>query len=312
MRHVRMLGPCLVAVFAFAAIGTTSASAAIKNPTKSRKIFENCNLHGLAEERWPVVDCTVGATENKEGGQFTVGPVTVPIVKQIVLQYGLAVNEETGEVPAVAPTHGVEFITPAPEKVPGEPIAHISVAEQEELGWPETLQHSYKLAQKNGSVKKVDETIEAAGLPYTNALNLIEEEHTAVEASVKIKGENKWIAQLGDVCYIGSDAEPIVQHLTTGASTSPLTGETIHGSAGEIEETDNGTELVLAHSDLVRQHLCGAGCGVHGTVRVGHLRDARQVVRDPGGRWHNGDKGDTVPNGRRSPRGTGVLTVSLG
>ena len=72
-----------------------------------------------------------------------------------------------------------------------------------------------------------------------------------MEAPVKIKGENKWLSELGDVCYIGSNEAPIVQHLTSGASTSPLTGNTIHGSAGELAIIKEGNELWLHNSDLV-------------------------------------------------------------
>ncbi len=262
MRHVRMLGLCIVAVFAVAAVAASNALA-LKNPSKSAKVFFNCPIHSISEVNGlPNNLCIVGATEQKEGGQFTVGPITTPIVKQIILQYGLAENEETGEEGYVAPSHGVEAITPTPEPVPGEPIGHISAAEQEELGWPESLKYSYAQAQKKGQVKKVFEAIELAGTPATSRSNLLFQEGTAVEAPVKIKGENKWLSKLGDACYIGSEEEPIVQHLVSGTSTSPLTGEEVHGSVGELEFLKEFTEVILSHTDLVDNTypVPGASC----------------------------------------------------
>ena len=103
------------------------------------------------------------------------------------------------------------------------------------MGWPESLKYSYAQAQKHKTVKTVYEAIETAGgTPYTSIQKILDAEGPGVEVAVKIKGENKWLSQLGDVCYIGSEAEPIVQRLTSGPSTSPLTGETIEGTRGEI------------------------------------------------------------------------------
>jgi hypothetical protein len=244
VRHVRILGMCLVAVFALGAMMATSALAS-KKPNLKR--LGNCPVGGHAE--YPAAEnaeadlCVWGRTTPKEGGQFTVGPITVPLAESIQLQYGLAYTEgekenEKGEIANeveyyVPPVHGAPAITPTPEKVPGEPIAHITSQEQEELGWSEGLKYSYAHAKKS-ALKTVYENIELAGIPATNRSNLINKEGTAVEAPVKIKGENKWMQQLGDVCYIGSNAEPIVQHLTSGTSESPLTHEKIEGKVGAI------------------------------------------------------------------------------
>ncbi len=260
MRHVRILGFGFVAAFVTVAF-TASSAPAFKNPDKSAKIFANCPTTGEADG-FPDVACTVGATEPKEGGQFTVGPITVPIVKQIVLQYGIAEGEHEEELLYVPPTHGAEAITPTPEKVPGEPIAHISEAEQEELGWSEGLKYSYKLAQKHHAVKTAYETIELAGIPATSVENIITESGVGVEAPVKIKAENKWLSELGDVCYVGSNEEPIVQHLTSGESESPLTHETLHGAKGELEFLHEGQEVIESHSDLIDNTYAvpGASC----------------------------------------------------
>jgi hypothetical protein len=255
-----MLGLGLVAALVAVAF-TASSALAIKNPTTSAKIFANCPVHGEAEGL-PDAACTVGLTEPNEGGRFTVGPITVPITKQIVLQYGLAQNEEETLL-FIPPANGAEAITPTPEKVPGEPIAHITEAEQNELGWPETMKYSYKQAQKHGLVKTSFETIEQAGNKIETSIErILEESGAGVEVGVKIKAENKWLSQLGDVCYVGSASEPIMQHLTSGESVSPFNGETLHGSKGELNIQHEGQEVVENGSNLVDNTYAvpGASC----------------------------------------------------
>lgn len=266
VRHLRMLGLCLVAVFAIGAIAAGSAWAKtkeIKNPTESAKIFDNCPYEATEAQGEPIdkengrpdILCVWASTEPGEGGSYKVGSITVPITKQIVLQYGIALT--AGGERYVPPTHGVAAILPTPEQVPGEPIGHISAEQQEELGWPQALKESYAAGQKKKSTKTVYEDIEVAGDVATNRLNVVFEEETGVETPVKIKGENKWLTELGDTCYIGSNEDPITQHLTSGSTeydkpAEPPEGwKPIHGAAGELALAREGAELWLTHSDLV-------------------------------------------------------------
>lgn len=255
-----MVGLCLVAVFAVASVTATSASA-VEKYKKSLKLYENCPVNAENPE-WAASEgklefCVYAETEKTEGGQFKVGNITTPLSKPVKLQYGLAWKEDCEVEPetcldeiSVPPINGLEAITPTPEKVPGEPIANITPAEQEELGWPEGLKNRYREGQKKKTVKTVYETIELAGVPKTTRWRVVFQEGTGVEAPVMIKGENKWLSQLGDVCYIGGPSNPIVQHLTSGASTSPLTKETIQGEADLVEFFHN-FEGVAVHSKLV-------------------------------------------------------------
>ena len=145
-------------------------------------------------------------------------------------------------------------------------------------------------------VKKVYETIEIAGIPQTSRNAILEREGTGVLAPVKVKGENAWISQLGDMCYIGSDAEPIVQHLTSAASTSPLTGETVEGSTvWNSTITRGGQEVALVHSVLLDNTYAVPGAVHRSLLRIysGHNR---QDIRYPGGgrRQHHRNKRDAV------------------
>ncbi len=263
MRHLRTIVLCGLAAFAASAAMVTSALAnTVQNPTNRLGIYKNCPVNGKSAGGFNDELCVFSATEAApEGGAFTVGGITVPLEKQVQLQYGLAENSE-GVLEFVAPTDGAAAIVPTPEKVPGEPIGHITEAEQEEEGWPAALKYSYKQAQKHGKVKIVYESIEQAGDPVQNSTNIIFEEGVGVLAPVKIKGENKWLSELGDVCYIGSEEDPITQHLTTGGSESPLTHEILKGSAGRLSIFDEGNALYLTGSDLVDNTYAvpGASC----------------------------------------------------
>lgn len=249
MRHIRMLGVFLLSALVAAAVASSASAAGTK---KGPGTFKNCPVHatetdegepinnGSEPNAYGILCVYATTTAGAEGGQFSVGGITVPLAKPVVLQYGLY-EKENEEEKYISPINGVEAISPTPEKVPGEPFANISEAEQLEMGWPATLRYSY--THHHGQTKKVSETIELAGIPQTSRAKLVQREGTAVEAPVKIKAENKWLNLIGDVCYIGSDAEPIVQHLTSGTSESPLTHETIEGELKEIEFLGHGEEL---------------------------------------------------------------------
>jgi hypothetical protein len=264
VRHIRIVGFFLMAVLASSGIAAGSAFA--KKPPLSEDfgVYAECPTEGSAPNGAATSLCVVALTETgKNAGHYRVGNITVPLSKRVELQYGLAIYEENEEFREVyVPAANGETLPPTKELAPGEPIAHITVAEQEEFGWPQALKESYSQAQAEGRVSKVYETIELAGIPVTSRANLLAQEGSAVVAPLKIKGENKWLTSLGDRCYIGSNEEPIVQHLTSGESRSPLTGEIVKGEIGEIEFAFEFDEVLIKHNKLVDNTYAvpGASC----------------------------------------------------
>jgi hypothetical protein len=266
VRHVRMLGLCLVAVFATSAVAATSALAT-KEGTSSTAVFKNCPAtNSLA---WK---CTYAATKPGDGGYFKVGGITVPITKQIKLQGGATKEEEGplggGTMAILPPEDGADPIVPAAETVPGEVFGNVSEAEMNEFGWPQSLRESYKTAQKRHWFHegKTTEVIEPAGFDpdYLSEYNLLAEEGIAIQASVRIQGKNKWLESVGGNCFIGSEADPVVQKLTTGESTSPLTGETVYGKPGDAHIIHHFEEAFITGDQLVDNTYAvpGAeGCG---------------------------------------------------
>ena len=120
------------------------------------EVFKNCPVHGEAEISPGVFQkdnlCVYAAIERGKGaGSYTVGSITVPFTKPVALQFGTALNEETGHETFIPAANGAPSLIPGKEPVPGEPIAHISVAEQEELGWSKALMAKYAKAQETGA-----------------------------------------------------------------------------------------------------------------------------------------------------------------
>jgi hypothetical protein len=250
VRHVRILGLALVTALVVS-MAVAGNALAIKNPDFNSTIFRHCPTFAEVEGHRTTF-CFVAATEESgpSSGEYKVGNFTVPLAKQIVLQFGSVLNEETGAETFV-PASGAPTLIPTAEKVPGFPIAAISPKEREELGWPKELSEKYEHAKVEHEVTKVFETIELAGEPAISRSNLIVAEGTAVEVPVKVKASNRWLTTLGDECYIGSNEDPITQHLTSGKSVSPLTGQELVGEVGELDFRHEFQEVIITHSDLV-------------------------------------------------------------
>jgi len=257
VRHLRITALALVAAFAASALMASSALA-IKNPTKNPLIFKHCPIYGEAEieeggtmHKRRTALCFVAATDEGAGaGEYKVGNFTVPLVKQVLLQFGTVVNEETG-AEVYVPAEGAPTFPAVAERVPGYPITAISPKEREEYGWSKELSESYEHAKLRHKTRDVFETLELAGTPHISRSNLLSEEGTAVEVPIKVKATNAWLTELGVSCYIGSEEEPITQHLVSGVSKSPLTGEELHGAVGELEFLHEFEEVIITHSNLV-------------------------------------------------------------
>ena len=138
------------------------------------------------------------------GGEFVLGHKTVAIEKPVLLQGGLGTTE-FGAQPLIAAVGG-EPLSKTPETVPGGLVG---------------------IAGLGGEVTA---TAELAGPPSSaivSKANLVTFKGAAVTLPLKVKLSNE---TLGEECYIGSDAEPIVLHLTTG-ETAPPAGTNRSGAA---------------------------------------------------------------------------------
>ncbi len=261
MRHVRMLGLCLVGAFALSVIAVTPALAEV-SLKKIYAPFSACPFNN------PEVSICVHAETNggKTGGQFTVGSITIPLSKKITLQGGMTEAGYTGETPLEGffePENSQETLLAAPLKVPGGFANRISPQPY----WPTALKESYANAKKNKELTAT-ETLELAGTPELSPGNLLSAEGTAFELPMKVHVTSPWLTTLGGgPCDVGSNEHPIVVDLTSGLSTGPFPYEynTGTGAVGELTFRDEFNYVEITNDTLVNNTYAvttGAeGCG---------------------------------------------------
>ena len=183
-------------------------------------------------------DCVVATTT---GGEFVLDHKAVAIDKTITLQGGLAT---TGVAPEalIAPTSG-EALSKTSLTVPG---GLVGIPGLEVVG---------------GEVTATAELVGPPSSIVINKLAYASDKPDAVTLPLKIKLSNEI---LGEECFIGSDAEPIVLHLTTGTTSPPSPGQPITGSKGAISTQDKGLITDFKGTSLVDNDFAvpaASGCG---------------------------------------------------
>jgi hypothetical protein len=222
----------VAAIASAASLAALGAAPAIAAPSGGFAAFSNCPVNNPE-----VVDCTVATTTS---GEFAVGKKTVPIKHTITLQGGLAVNETTGVVTFVAATNG-ETLSKTPQTVPGGLVGI------EGLG---------------GEVTATAELAGPASSIVLNAENLLAGTGTALSLPIKLKLGNPF---LGNHCYGGSNAHPIVLNLTTGTTSPPRPNKPISGKPGSTTAEEEGEILVVNDNSLVNNSFAAPGvegCGL--------------------------------------------------
>jgi hypothetical protein len=220
VRHVRMLGLCLVAVFAVSAVFAASAMAK-KDPwsLETWGQYKYCPYELTEEEKYAVVNCVYGRTNGgKEGGEFKYGKISVRLNKPIVIQVGLkGAGANTVAYPA---SNGESLVDAEPEKVVGG-LKVISSKIMKEAEWPEALVEAFEAAKHNKEINKATVTVEMASntcfeiIGCVSSQNLLNREGAAFILTLKVTLHNAWLESLGGgPCTIGSDEHPIEQNLT--------------------------------------------------------------------------------------------------
>jgi hypothetical protein len=209
-----MLGLSLVAVFAMSAIAAVPALAKDPYTATTMGQYKGCPYTNPEAE-----DCYVGRTAGgTNGGFFRLGTVTVALNKPILLQG--AFKPGTGDLSLLPAANGFKTLEAPELKVQGG-MGLITHKIQEEVGWPASLQKSFKEAQKNKE-NKLNVQLELAGgnLIYEtpgalNTENLVSGQGVAFKLPMKVRMINSWLASLAGTCQIGSDTNPVWQYLTS-------------------------------------------------------------------------------------------------
>jgi hypothetical protein len=238
---------CALAVGAALTMALVGAVPALASgPTGDFAVFAQCPTNN------PAVQLCIYAVSS--GGEFKVGTTTVPINKPITLQGGSIINEETGAETFVAAKNG-ETLSKTALTVPGGLLGIMAPS-----GWPVWLQNIFNEFINNG-ITGVTATTELVANPGISRSNLLSAEGTALELPVRVKLSNPF---LGNNCYIGSAAHPIVQHLTTGTTSPPPPNTPITGAIGELELKDEFQLVIIKNNSLVDNAYAApaaSGCG---------------------------------------------------
>ncbi|GAA3551239.1 hypothetical protein [Nocardioides daeguensis] len=213
------------------------------------EVFRDCPAQQMLAEADDASTSCVTAVVT--GGTFVIGKGTVPVTKESVLSLGIA---SVGSGDKTFGTPGKVF-TSSPMQVPGGL-----------LGVP-------GLERLLPGLTDVTATVELATteLPQVDILATIYGGEV-VALPVKIRLKN---ALLGGNCYIGSNADPIVLHLTTEKTGTfefvPVgeTGSLVHAKGGVV--VDRSFAVPAA-----------TGCGVGGLLNG--VVNARQGLPSPAGK----------------------------
>ncbi len=236
-RSARALGrlrTIIVAAGAAAMLLVFAATASALSPEEKERFlqFSDCPLTQAGA-------CVVSDTT---GGEFIIGTShkAVPLTKPILMQGGLPSMFLYEPKPLIAAADG-NTLAKVPEEVPGGLVGIGN------LGGEVTA--TAEIAGPASSVLVDDLAVELPSLG------------PAVTLPLKIKLNNEL---LGENCYIGSDSEPVVLHLTTGATHPPNPKEAIAGSKGTVKTYAKEKLLTVTNAKLVDNAFAvpaAKGCG---------------------------------------------------
>ena len=183
------------------------------------------------------------------------GNVTIPFVKPVVLQGGFS-GLTSEPVLLVGPEDGADRLVPAAEPVPGGLAGEIDASKLHGA----TLE-AYEAAvhgRKTGVTATIEIAPNAAAVILNSAF-LLTTEGTFLTLPLKMKFSNPF---LGEHCYAGSDAAPIVVELTDGTTSPPPPNEPISGQLGKLKFGE--TEITIKEDSLVGNSFeapAVEGCG---------------------------------------------------
>ncbi len=240
------------------------ALASSHNPKGEFAQFGECPLSN------PTITTCIYSLSN--GGAFTVGKKTVPLVNPVTLQGGAS---GSGEETKFFGAENGDTLSKTPQPVPGGLLGITAPT-----WWPKFIQDWFN-GLINGGFTGVTATVELAA-PATsiklNTENLINEEGTALGLPTKIKLSN---AILGSNCYIGSNAKPVQIDFTTGKSGA------LTGSAGELAFNEAFTLVTISGGKLVNGTFAApaaSGCGGIFSIFVDPLVNSILGTPSPSGK----------------------------
>lgn len=205
----------MVAIAGVAGSLVLAAGAQAADPTGDWADFKRCPLSN------PSTDVCVYSQVTS--GSFKLGTSTVPIGDTITLQGGYELDPDTGATTWIN-AEGGPTLSATPLDVPGGLLGL-----PDTTGWPGWLLDQFEAAVS--SVNAVTATAELAGPVQFNLNNYFGESGTAITLPLRVKLSNPF---LGNNCYIGSNSDPVLLQLTSGATSPPPPNTSISGQLGSV------------------------------------------------------------------------------
>jgi len=211
------------------------------------------------------------------GGETAIGSTKVPIENKIISQGGAVPTGEPG-LYYVLPAKNGESLSKTEQNVPGGLLDIVNCKEIKGEGIFEKIERASCEAFFENKVTGVTATTELVANEkdpvFLDEPNLLGEEGTALQEPVRVHLKNPL---LGESCYIGSEASPILLHLTTGTTSPPSPNKPISGKTGYFEEPEEAV-LELRENSLVDNSFSvptAEGCGGFFSFLIDPLVDAK-------------------------------------
>jgi hypothetical protein len=196
----------------------------------------------------------------------------VPITSAITLQGGAKENPTTEQLEFIGAEDG-NTLSKTPQNVPGGLLDFVNCKEISNI----IERIACELVFENG-VTGVTATTELAAPATTIQLsisNLAVGTGVALQLPLKVKLTNPF---LGESCYIGSNAHPIVIPFTTGTTSPPAPNKPITGAPGELEFKEGGLLAIVRKNSLVNNSFAAPtveGCGGAFSFLIDPIVDAK-------------------------------------
>jgi hypothetical protein len=227
-----------VAIAVISALGMYAQTASAGTPSGDYAIFQHCPYQSN-----PNVTACIVATINS--GSFKMGNASVPINKQVILQGGT--NNLIGLSEFYPPTD-VPTMSPTALDVPGGLLGLMDP----DPSWPGPLVRIFWNIVN--SINDVSATAEVVGPAQANLGNAsfppTSGDATVIQLPIRVHLQNPF---LGNTCYIGSAAHPVVLNVVANTTNppppnkpisgvpAPLTAMTTTNPDGVILFAENGT-----------------------------------------------------------------------
>lgn len=235
------------------------------HPNRDYAPFADCPLGN------PTTDICIFA--RTESGELTIGKKTIPITTTMTLQGGVHQDEATDKQEFIGAQDG-NTLSRTPQVVPGGLVDIIAPKPLSKT----SRKRFYELVA--GGVTDVTATTELAGPASSIGVStpkLIEAKGIGLSLPVKVKLSGPL---LGESCYIGSNARPIVIRLTTGradATGLPPSHEPLTGKPGHAKFRDEYNLTTIKEESLLSDPFAAPraeGCGGNLSWRVDPALDA--------------------------------------